>query len=303
MIDFKDILLEDKTWAKPLFNDANLPGCHQNFNSNFIWSKINKKKIARVNNYVVLKVMEDKNNPIYFYPAGVGEVKAVIEQMMEDASQSGHDFVLDGLSPENIESLDQLFPKQFKYKKVRANFDYVYLLEKMVSLSGKKLSAKRNHINNFNRNYQWTFEPISKDNLEECWEMSKQWCIDNGCDESEDLEKEACAVKVCFDHFFDLELEGGLIRANGKVIAFTMGEILNNDTYVIHVEKAFGDIQGAYAIINREFATMIQERHPHMVYVNREEDVGDKGLRRAKKSYYPIRMEKKYLGQLVRSPQ
>ena len=299
MIDFKEINLKDKEWMHPLYNDANMGGCHQNFTNVFIWSKVNHKKIARVNDFIVVKVMGEEKKPIYFYPAGVGNVKPVIEQMMDDSKKSRHPFIMDGLSPENMTELDNLFPNKFKYKRIRDNFDYVYLFEKMISLSGKKLSAKRNHINNFKRNHEWSFEPITKDNIDECQEMSKQWCIENGCDESDELKKEACAVYISFKNFFELELEGGLIRCDGKVVAFTMGEILNSDTYVIHVEKAFGHIQGAYAMINREFAEHISNIHPHLIYINREEDVGDLGLRKAKKSYYPEKMEEKYLAKYI----
>lgn len=301
MIEFKEIQLQDKIWMQPLYRDANLRGCHHNFSNIFIWSKVNKKGVARVNDYIVVKIAGDSQKPYYFYPAGLGDIKPVIEQMKKDARDSGHDFILDGLSPENMAELDQLFPRSFKYKKIRDNFDYVYLLDKMISLSGKKLSAKRNHINSFKKNHQWTFEPIRADNLDECWQMSKQWCIENDCDDNDTLKKEACAVRVSFENFFALELEGGLIRCDGKVIAYTMGEILNSDTYVIHIEKAFGQIRGAYPMINREFAERIKEWHPQLIYVNREEDVGDPGLRKAKKSYYPERMEKKYLAKFVGS--
>lgn len=299
MIEFKEIELDDKTWMKPLFNDANMGGCHQSFSNIFMWSSVNEKGIARVNDYVVVKIEEENQKPTYFYPAGVGDVKPVIEQMRGDAVEVGHQFLLDGVSLENMVELDKLFPKKFKYKRMRDKFDYVYSLDKMISLSGKKLSAKRNHINNFKRNNQWTFEPITEENLEECWQMNKKWCRENNCDDSEDLTKEARAVRTAFNNFFELELEGGLIRANDEVIAYTIGEILNEDTYVIHIEKAFGQIQGSYAMINREFAELIKTRHPHIVYINREEDVGDKGLRRAKKSYYPAKMEEKYLAKFI----
>ena len=299
MIEFKEIELQDKEWMQPLYNDANMGGCHQNFSNVFIWSKVNQKSIARVNDYIVVKIMGDDKKPVYFYPAGVGDVRPVIEQMKQDASEVGHGFRLDGLSPENMEELDQLFPESFEYKRIRDNFDYVYLLDKMISLAGKKLSAKRNHINNFKRNHQWSFEPITADNIDECKQMNKQWCIENDCDESEDLKDEACAVRISFKNFFQLELEGGLIRCDGKVVAFTIGEILNSDTYVIHVEKAFSEVQGAYPMINREFAELIKEKHPQMVYVNREEDVGDLGLRKAKNSYYPEKMEEKYLAKYI----
>jgi hypothetical protein len=104
---------------------------------------------------------------------------------------------------------------------------------------------------------------------------------------------EKCAVRRCFDHYQELGLEGGFIRLDGRIIAYTMGEQLNNDTYVIHIEKAFGDIQGSYQLINQQFAALIQEKYPQIVFVNREEDMGLDGLRKAKLSYHPDKMEVK----------
>lgn len=299
MINLKTIQLEDKIWMAPLIKAGNMAGCHQNFGNIFAWSTINHKQVAKVNDYLVVKLNIGEKKPSYFYPAGTGDVKAVIDQMKEDAADHSHDFRLVGLSLENIEQLDLMYPKQFRYKRKRDHFDYVYLIEKMVSLAGKKLSAKRNHINKFVSNNKWHFEQINEDNIKECWDMNKQWSVNNGIDEDPGLAEEACAVQRLLKNFFDLGLEGGLIRVDDKVVAYTIGEVLNSDTYVIHVEKAFADIQGAYPIINREFIKHISEKYPHLIYVNREEDIGNKGLRRAKKSYYPEKMEEKYTGKYV----
>lgn len=299
MIEFKTIEINDKTWMKPLIKASNMGGCHQNFGNLFAWAKVNDKGVAQVNDYLVVKANKGGEKPVYFYPAGKGDIKPVIEAIKEDAAERGKPLRFEGLSPENMEELDKLYPKQFKYKRVRDNFDYVYLIDKMISLAGKKLSAKRNHINKFIRNNQWSFEEINADNIGECRQMSKQWSVENGADQNDSLGEETSASNRILKNFEGLELEGGLIRVGGKVVAYTIGEILNSDTYVIHVEKAFSQIQGAYPMINREFLVLIKERYPHLVYVNREEDVGDSGLRKAKKSYYPDRMEEKYSGKYI----
>ena len=124
--------------------------------------------------------------------------------------------------------------------------------------------------------------------------MNVQWCIQNKCLEDGHLTEEYCAVKRCFDHYDTLQLQGGLLRKDGEIIAYTMGEKLNSDTYVIHIEKAFSDIRGTYQMINREFAEVVHEKYPEIIYMNREEDVGQEGLRKAKLSYYPDDMEEKY---------
>lgn len=299
MIEFRKIQLEDKNWMKALIKEGDMSGCHQSFGNIFAWSKVNNKRIARINDYLIVKVNVDSKKPIYFFPAGKGDLKPVIEAMKQEAAQSGHVLRFDGLSPENMEVLNDLYPNKFKYKRVRDNFDYVYLIEKMVSLAGKKLSSKRNHINKFLASNKWCFEEITPENIEECMEMNSQWSLESGIDENDSLAEEACAVKRQLKNFFELELEGGLIRVDDKVVAYTIGERLNSDTYVIHVEKAFAYIQGAYPMINREFMSLISERYPKLVYVNREEDVGDSGLRKAKKSYRPEKMEEKCRGKYI----
>lgn len=297
MIDFKEIEISDKTWMEPLLVTADMRGCHQNFTNIFAWSKIYNYRVAQVNGYLVVKgAMND--SPYYFYPAGSGDIKAVLEVMKQDAVSCGQEFVLAGISPEDIAMLKCVCPDHFEYKEMRDSFDYVYLLDKLVTLSGNKLHSKRNHINRFNKeNHNWSFEQISLENIAECWEMNLEWCKRNP--HEDEIAKETCAVRRCFENYTALGLEGGLIRAEGRVIAYTMGEKLNSDTYVIHIEKAFGEMEGAYQIINREFAVLIQKNYPQIIYVNREEDMGLEGLRKAKLSYHPDKMEEKYFAAYI----
>ena len=138
------------------------------------------------------------------------------------------------------------------------------------------------------------FEPITPEKLDECREMNEKWYGQKGQSYNTGLANERRAVEKCFENYSELGLEGGLLRTSGRIVAYTIGEPLNSDTYVIHVEKAFSSIRGAYQMINREFASFIKEKYPHILYVNREDDMGNKGLRRAKLSYYPDRMIEKY---------
>lgn len=298
MISFKEPELQDKKWMDPLITAADMSACHQNFTNIYAWSKIYEYRVAKLNNYLLVKGNVD-NTSYYFYPAGKGDIKPVLEEMKQDALDCKHDFLLLGLSSENQEELRSVFPDSFEYKEMRDSFDYIYPLDKLVSLSGNKYHSKRNHINRFKDNNEWSFELITPDNLSECWEMNALWCKENDYEKDEQLMKEICAVRRCFNRFFELGLDGGLLRLDGEVIAYTMGERLNSNTYVTHVEKAFGNIQGAYQMINREFAAFIQERYPQVVYVNREEDMGYEGLRKAKLSYHPVRLEEKYSARYI----
>ena len=107
--------------------------------------------------------------------------------------------------------------------------------------------------------------------------------------------EERLALELAFRNFDTLGLEGGLLRVNGEVVAFTIGEKQNADTYTVHFEKAFPEVQGAYPMINREFVRYITKLHPEMLYINREDDMGMENLRKAKRSYYPDLMVEKYM--------
>ena len=292
MLNFKKIELEDKEWIIPILRESVISGCHQNFGNLFAWREINDTKVAKVNDFLVAKQFISNVKDIYLYPMGKGDVKPVIEEIIRSVDKN---LIFAGLSPEEANELDELYPGKFIYDQVRNDYDYVYLLEKMVSLKGKKLHRKRNHLNAFIRNnLVWTFETITEENKAECIEMNKKWCIDIGCKDDKSLMDENCATKYFLKYFNELELQGGLIRVDNEVVAYTIGEVLNTDTYVVHIEKAFKDVQGAYPMINQQFAAWVQEKYPHLIYINREEDMGMEGLRKAKLSYYPDKMAVKY---------
>ncbi|MDD4678703.1 MAG: phosphatidylglycerol lysyltransferase domain-containing protein [Tissierellia bacterium] len=292
MLNFKKIELEDKEWIIPILRESVISGCHQNFGNLFAWREINDTKVAKVNDFLVAKQFISNVKDIYLYPMGKGDVKPVIEEIIRSVDKN---LIFAGLSPEEANEMDELYPGRFIYDQVRDDYDYIYLLEKMVSLKGKKLHRKRNHLNAFIRNnLVWTFETITEENKAECIEMNKKWCIDIGCKDDKSLMDENCATKYFLKYFNELELQGGLIRVDNEVVAYTIGEVLNTDTYVVHIEKAFKDVQGAYPMINQQFAAWVQEKYPHLIYINREEDMGMEGLRKAKLSYYPDKMAVKY---------
>jgi len=294
MIEFKSVEISDKAWIDELLYLGNNRGCHLNFTNIFAWSPIYYYEVARLNDFLLIKGKNKEGEPYYFYPTGRGDVYKALELLRQDAKNNNHGFVLAAITKAQAEELENLYPGEFEIHFDRDSSDYIYEIDKMVSLAGKKLQAKRNHINRFKELGDWRFEIISQENFDECWQMNKEWCRQNGCKDDQDLANEACAVRRCFKYYYDLKLEGGLLRLNGQVIAFTMGDRLNSDTFDIHIEKAFSDIQGAYQMINREFAAYIHEKYPDIVYLNREEDAGYEGLRKAKLSYRPVFLEEKY---------
>ncbi len=173
----------------------------------------------------------------------------------------------------------------------REHYDYVYAREALAELAGRKYSAKRNHINAFKRTQTHTYTPLSDENVEACIEMACVWCQMHRCEDDLSLMEERDAVREALEHFGVLPgLQGGVIQVDGQVQAFTIGERLNAEMAVIHIEKANPDIRGLYPLINQEF---VRHAWSEMTYINREQDLDEPGLRRAKESYYPEFMVEK----------
>ena len=181
--------------------------------------------------------------------------------------------------------LEKNFPNKFSFYYDDGNNDYIYNVADLAELSGKKYHSKRNHITNFKKNNpDWSFEPINESNISECIELHSNW-IEKHDDNDPDYSLEFEAVLRGFELYSQIGFEGGIIRINSKPIAYTYGERLNDKCFVTHFEKAPADVQGAYAIINQEFAKHLLSQGYE--FVNREEDLGIEGLRKAKQSYKP----------------
>lgn len=288
-MDFKELTLEDKKWIDPLLKTKQYRACEYSFANLYIWGKQYNAEVANIDGFYVAKL---GNKGAFSYPVGEGSPKGVIEKLIEYTKEKGQTLRLHALCEGAPAELESLFPGQFELITNRDNSDYIYYAESLITLTGKKLSAKRNHINNFLRNNpDWQFEPVTKDNIEECRELTRKWCEMNFCGDDPSKQREMRAIKLALDNFDALELKGGVIRVNGEVIAYSLGEPLTSDTFVVHIEKTFSDIQGAYTIINREFAKHFASGY---TYINREEDMGIPGLRQAKLSYHPAIILDKY---------
>lgn len=290
-IEFKDLTLEDKKWIDPIVQQSNLMACEYTFGNNFIWKSTYQVKIANVDGFFVAAVFnDDGKGGSFLYPAGKGDVKPVIEKLLAFCEENGYEFKMHSVQEEGRAELEALFPGKFVFEENRDKADYIYRSEDLINLSGKKYHGKRNHIRRFKEN-NWSFEPITAANIDECIEMNRQWCIINDCGQDESKKAERCAVRRSFEYFDELEFFGGLLRVDGKVVAYTIAEKLNDKVAVVHIEKAFADIQGAYPAINQEFVTNMASQFE---YINREEDMGIEGLRKAKLSYYPSILLTKY---------
>jgi len=175
-----------------------------------------------------------------------------------------------------------------------ANWDYVYLASDLINLPGRKYHKKKNHINRFVSRYSYQYRPLTPDLIDGCIELQRAWCGIRDCfaPEHMSLAEEHEAILDVLQNAQVLGAIGGVILIDGRVAAFSIGEPLNRETFVIHFEKASLDYPGLYQLINRDFCA---DACSGFTYVNREQDLGEPGLRQAKESYYPHHMIEKFL--------
>lgn len=215
----------------------------------------------------------------------------IIPLLARDAHSHGNRLRMIDLTEEGCEGLNTLYGKCFALHSDPAFEDYIYLRESLSTLSGKRLQPKRNHINKFRALYPtYEYHPLTPSHFEACEELDCKWRAAHG-DECDDLTPERCAMLHAFENFKELGLHGGVLYIDGELAAFTYGSAINSDTFCIHIEKGLTQYAGCYTMINQLFASSLPSNYK---YINREEDLGIEGLRRAKLSYYPDHKQTKY---------
>lgn len=282
MLEFRKPVIEDKKWVDECLKNVKSYNCEYTFGNIFLWSTSYKTTICKYKDFMLCR-WGDKDNIKYSVPIGKGDFKDAVCHLIEDAKELGIKFSIYGVTEYYKALLDEFFPNCFSYRYDEGFNDYIYSVDKMAELRGKKYHSKRNHITNFKKNNpNWSFEKLNKDNIGECIELHSQWISEHS--DEEDYSYEFEAVLTAFEYYDKLNLVGGLIRVDGKVVAYTLGERHSDKLFVTHFEKAPAQMQGAYPIINQEFTKNCLMSYE---YVNREEDLGIEGLRKAKQSYYP----------------
>lgn len=286
MINFKNIELSDKRDIDRCLTDNKYRGCDFSFTNLFAWNSKFKTVFAIDHETLFFRSCDSDGQYYYGMPIGKMPLSNALEKIMQDAVENKIPFQMKSITAEMWEIINYTLPGKFQYIHERANDEYIYLSEKLITLSGKKLQSKRNHINRFKADHpDWEYFPlIGRNEHQECAAMLDEWEDDNVSKNDKSLKYEYIAIKKMLDHFDYLGLRGGGIRVNGKILAFTIGEPLTDDTFVVHVEKAFGEINGAYTIVNQQF---IEHEASNYTYINREEDMGLETLRKAKMSYQP----------------
>ena len=305
MINWRDITLEDKVLIEEKICASGCHGADYGFANLFIWRKAYKPKIAFCDDRLLVGMPQWK---IYAYPKGDGEIRNSIELLMEEAHSLGNKLRIRGLTDKTLEEFLPLYGDRFEIIEDRDNADYIYTVSKLCDLPGRHLSSKRNHIKHFERNGAWEFHKISADSCgvftscegSTCGKLSSiaeaKAFVDEFYKEKNDpdLADEAGAIEEMFEHYETLGFLGGMLYQNGEPVAFTAGTKLDDEVFDTHFEKALPGVEGAYTMVNREFARLVRSEFPDIAAFNREEDMGIEGLRKAKLSYHPDILLMKY---------
>ncbi len=281
-ISFKTPELSDGQAVRDIITKSDCRFCEFTFGNIYCWGRYYNTQIAICDDVLVTGNPQKKH---FSFPKGIGDRLCVLKNLIDSGADRFY-----SLSADESEFINAHFNGMFEISEY--NFDYIYNSDKLRTLSGKKLASKRNHINAFLSDGEWSVREIKPDDCDTLLEFNDKWCK-NKCDfQNSMLEKEMCAAKCGISNFEQLNYSGIMLFKNGKLTAYSFGEPINADTFCVHVEKADMSVRGAYQMINREFARAFCENY---AFVNREDDAGDQGLRQAKLSYYPTDVGKKFI--------
>ena len=262
------------------------------FTEIFAWHKVRETAITDFNGSILVHL--NKAGKKYFYPPFGRQCSfKCLSGVLEDFAKEQPELYFYGL--ESDEALHAEATGKLSVHEDRDNADYIYSSQDLITLSGRKFDGKRNHLKNFYRNNDFEFVPVTKEMLPDIIEFQKQWCLDRGCADDLSLKNESIAVMQVLENFMELNVFGAVIKINGKIQAFTAASELNKDTAVVLFEKGNPEIRGIYQAINKEFVEKMLAKYK---WINREQDGGDEGLRKAKLSYNPDHLVAKYVVRL-----
>ena len=296
-MNFKDISMESRELLNPYFDLVDYESCEYCFNTLYMWQHLYKTGYYIGDGFAVI-VAENEGNTFSILPlAKIEDMSKVIEFIVDYFEKEQKKIYFRGITKEVVEFLKQNYPNKFEYTEERDLFDYVYDGESMRELKGRKNVKKRNHINYFIKEYEGRYEYrlLDEKDFDACLQLVQEWT--NNKEENgqvdEEMKEELIGIKKLFENYSILKdkLKIAGIFIDGKLEAFTMGEHINPDMALIHIEKANPSIRGLYPFINQQF---LVNEFSDVEFVNREEDLGIEGLRKAKLSYHPVRFVEKY---------
>ncbi|MCX8045063.1 MAG: phosphatidylglycerol lysyltransferase domain-containing protein [Desulfobacterota bacterium] len=289
--DFKEVTIHDRDELLGILHAYQPETSEFTFTNLFIWQPYYATRWSLYRDWLIIVCTDHAGSPYCLQPIGPPHRDRVVRMLLSWLREELH------AECPRIERADRRLVKELGdlsawcVSPQREHFDYVYKTDALISLSGRKYHAKKNHINKFMAAYAFTYTPLNQSLIQSCLALQDLWCRCHRCVEDMSLMGEWEAIKKLLEHVALLQVQGGAILIDGKVEAFTIGEQLNHSTAVVHIEKANPNIPGLYSVINQQFC---KNAWKDVLYINREQDLGDDGLRQAKLSYHPDHLVEKY---------
>ncbi|MCI7768445.1 MAG: phosphatidylglycerol lysyltransferase domain-containing protein [Oscillospiraceae bacterium] len=289
MLDFKVIELSDKPWVEKLLRISDFRGCEYCFANNMAWRRMYDTKITRYKDFYIS--LSEQGSPYFTFPAGGGDYSEVFGEMKKYSEARGYPLVIGSVTPDKFPLFEELFPKDsYVLEADEDGWDYVYSASDLAELKGKKYHGKRNHLKKLLA-MDYSYEPLTEKDFDDCISFAVNVYNRDSAYDDKSKVCEQFAINTYFENFHALGLMGGVLRVEGRIAAFTIGERINSDTLGVHIEKAEASVDGAYPAVNQMFAASAGK---DFAYINREEDLGIEGLRKAKRSYHPAFMIEKH---------
>jgi len=290
MVNLKILTIEDKPIFDQFFRIDPPEASEYTFTNLFMWRCKYHPSWIIIDNCLVIIMNPDNNLPFGLFPMGLGDKRSALKRLNELLLKNSGQSLISRVESRMIDKF--VDSSEFEIDFDRDNCDYIYLCDDLIRLSGNRYHRKKNHLNRFKKKWDFEFLCFDEDLIDKVLRLQEDWCEFKDCSESPNLVYEDQAVFEALKNYRFLCFKGGAILIDGKVEAFSFGEMLNPETAVIHIEKANPEIPELYTAINQMFAMHIWSK---VKFINREQDLGLEGLRKAKESYYPDHMVEKYV--------
>ncbi|WP_026051030.1 DUF2156 domain-containing protein [Clostridium tunisiense] len=293
MMIFKKLTIKDKPILDRYLQNYNFITSEYSFTTLLVWREACDVQYAIHKGILIIKKKDFKDNYYFMQPIGYSKknLKELIHELKEYKKENNMKYLFKDVEDSFLEDLKDIYGEDAHIEEDVDNFDYIYLKEKLATLSGKKLHGKKNHYNYFVKNYNYEVKDFSEPGvMEDCIKLAHQWHKENFTGDKF-LTYELKGIEEVLYNADKLNLKGMAVYVDDIISTFTVGEVVNKDMAIVHFEKGRKDINGIYAFTNKTF---VEKYLNEVGYINREQDLGIEGLRKAKRSYYPVKLEKKY---------
>lgn len=293
MLEWSIPQLTDGDWVREIVAESGNIGSDVSFANIFLLRHKYDTQICSYRDFLIRHYNGVNGRNGYTFPLGRGNLEKALEEIHADSEKRREQLLFCLITEEQKNFLEEMYSGKFTFQSTQGDSDYIYSQTELASLSGRAFHKKKNHVSKFLRTYpDYRFEQLGAGNWEDASLVEDIWYYEHMQEEDVSQFKEYGAIKEALEYFEQLELSGGILYVNDTPAAMTIASRINSQTWDIHFEKAIGEsaLNGAYAAINKMFAETLSGSR----WINREEDIGIEGLRKAKMSYHPKILLKKY---------